>query len=1019
MNKMENTPTMLRNFSSLFKTLINNSYQKNELEGFALVSSYGKIISTNEILRAITGYSEKDLESLTAPDFFKGNLEDLMKIAHAAKEGKILWQDQLIKTKSGVFLPADISAVYLNQGSGLFSLFFRFKQNWIQDTNPNSEGSQQELLNYLLKHVSSVMFVINDQFRTEYVSPSITEFTGYSQSDFEVPGFWQSIILPEDLNEIDGLRKRNKENNRFNLTFKLKHKSGKIVELNNSGKIIFTEDGRIYRILGTITKSVQQGDIIDNSNNHLRNIEILMDQLGLIFFAIDNENRLIAKNNAFDQSLESLGLEKRELGKILFSDHVKQPAVINKFRELIARVYIGDAISEIVVFDEKQINVTIIALRDENQINGFAVLLQDLTKEQQLQKNLDISVANLSAIINSTDELIWSLDKEYRFVAFNSALFEFHKDYFNFEPRIGQSGNSFIAAKRPPIKEIQDMYALAFEGVKNTAEIAFGSRIGEITVNPTINEKGEQIGISAIARDITARKVFEKKLSESKKLYEDVVNSVNDIIFQTNLEGNWSFLNKSWERIMEYSIEESIGQPFFNFLHKEDAQRNAELFKPLIEGEKSYCSHEIRYINKTGKIRYFRVYAILLHNDKNEIVGTSGSLHDLTDERESKDMFKLLSDNIRDLITLHDKQGKIEYASPSLKAISGYRPEELIGEYIQSFVHRDDLEIVNNLFSRLQQSEYDWEQRITYRFKSKNLNHYQWFETNIRTLSDRDGIINGMVASTRVIDERVTMETDLKNALNKEKHLHELKSRFVTMTSHEFRTPLSTIKTSVDILSIKSTSVKDTEMRTSMRKHLEHINREIDRLTVLMNDVLTLGKTESEQIQLNPEITNLVELLYQIAQSHNERQKDGRELDVQIIGIPSSKYVDPNLFTHVLNNLIANAFKYSVSCKPPIVTLRFLGNKFSISVRDFGIGIPENERENIFQSFFRASNADEIEGTGLGLVITKNLVERHNGKISFNFPPDGGTAFIIEFMEPYINKKPFATPEMNEIKKQE
>jgi PAS domain S-box-containing protein len=204
---MENTPTMLRNFSSLFKTLINNSYQKNELEGFALVSSFGKIISTNEILRAITGYSEKDLESLLAPEFFSGNLDELMQIVHAAKEGKIEWENQLVKTKSGGFIPVDISAVYLKQGSGLFSLFFRFKEHWVQDTNPNSEGSQQELLNYLLKHVSSVMFVINDQLKTEYVSPSITDFTGYTQADFEKPVFWQSIILPEDFPKIEELRR--------------------------------------------------------------------------------------------------------------------------------------------------------------------------------------------------------------------------------------------------------------------------------------------------------------------------------------------------------------------------------------------------------------------------------------------------------------------------------------------------------------------------------------------------------------------------------------------------------------------------------------------------------------------------------------------------------------------------------------------------------------------------------------------------------------------------------------------
>lgn len=993
---MENTPNMLRNFSSLFKTLINNSYQKNELEGFALVSLKGKVISTNEILRAVTGYSEEDLTKLSAPDFFKGNLDELMSIVDATKAGKMHWENQLIKTKSGGFIPADISAVYLNQGSGLFSLFFRFKESWVQKTNPTTDGSQQELLNYLLKHVSSVMFVINDKLQTEYVSPSITDFTGYSQSDFEIPGFWQSIIVPEDFVQISELRNRNKEDNRYNLTFKLKHKNGNLVELNNSGKIIFSEDGRIYRVLGTITKSSNSGDRSEHSGNHLNNIEILMDQLGLVFFAINKDNELIAKNKAFDQAINTLGIEPVELGNLIFPDQVNQPSIINKFRELIARVYLVDAISEVVYFDDKHVNITIIALRDEIQITGFAVLLQDLTKEHQLQKNLDISVANLSAIINSTDELIWSLDKEYRFVAFNSALYNFYRKYFNLEPRIGQSGYSFLNTKEAAMIQLRQMYSLAFDGVKNTAEIEFGDMIGEVTVSPTINEKGEQIGISAIARDITSRKAFEKKLSDSKKRYKEVVNAVHDIIFQTDLDGNWTFLNKSWERIMEYTIEDSIGKPFFNFLHKDDIQRNFELFQPLIAGEKSYCSHDIRYISQSGKVKYIRVYAVLLYNDLDEIAGTSGSLHDLTDETESKEMYKLLSDNIRDLITMHDIDGNIIYASPSIETISGFKVNDLIGKNIRQLVHPEDQQVVLDLFQKLNNTPDEWEQRISYRFKSKD-QAYHWFETNGKTLKDRDGKITGMVASTRVIDERIALETDLTNALNKEKHLHELKSRFVTMTSHEFRTPLATIKTSADILSLKSGAIKDEEMRKSLKKHLSQINREIDRLTELMSDVLMLGKTESDQIQIHPEVTNLVELIYQIAQNHGDRQKDGRSLEVIVTGVPSSKLLDPNLFTHILNNLIANAFKYSIGCKAPILKLHFLETSFTILVKDFGIGIPPEERMNIFQSFYRASNADEIEGTGLGLVITKNLVERHNGRISINHPEEGGTEFLIEF----------------------
>lgn len=1008
---MENTPNMLRNFSSLFKTLINNSYQKNELEGFALVSPQGKIISTNEILRTITGYVEEDLETMLAPDFFKGNVSELMQIVNATKAGKMYWENQSIKTKSGDFIHADISAVFLKQGAGLFSLFFRFKEN-LEHVNNHAEGGQQELLNYLLKHVSSVMFVINDKLQTEYVSPSITDFTGYSQTEFEVPGFWQSIVVPEDFNKIAALRLKNKdEDNRYNISFRLRHKLGHIVELNNSGKLIFSADGRIYRVLGTITKA-QQIERSEYAENHLSNIEILMDQLGLVFFAIDKENKLIAKNKAFDSSVELAGYKNPGIGGQIISNDIEQPAIINKFRELIARVYLGDAISEVVYYDEKYINVTVIALKDENKIGGFAVLMQNLTNEYQLQKNLDISEANLSAIINSTDELIWSLDREQRFVAFNTALSAFYKRYFNFEPKVGHTGYSFLHPNEASIIALQKMYALAFDGIKNSSEIAFGPIVGEVTVSPTINDKGEQIGISAIARDITSRKAFEKNLSDTKQRYEEVVHAVHDIIFQTNLKGEWTFLNKSWERIMEFSIEESLQKGFSSFLHKDDIQESFNLFTKLMNRETNHCSHESRYISKSGKIKYIRVYAVILYNEHDEIAGTSGTLHDLTDERESKEMYKLLSDNIRDLITMHDIEGNILYASPSVETIGGYKPNELVGQHIFKLVHLEDRPVVKDLFMKLMKSAQEWEQRITYRFRSKN-NVYHWFETYGKTLKDRDGKISGIVASSRVIDERVALETDLKNALNKEKHLHELKSRFVTMTSHEFRTPLATIKTSADILSMKSATIKDEEMRKSLKKHLSQINREIDRLTVLMTDVLMLGKTESDQIQMHPEITNLVELTYQIAQNHSERQKDGRSLDVRVIGIPSSKFLDPNLFTHILNNLIANAFKYSTGSKAPVLILQFNGDEFSILVKDFGIGIPTEERENIFQSFYRASNADEIEGTGLGLVITKNLVERHNGKISIHHPIEGGTEFLIEFQDPIVNDRKFKTANSN------
>ena len=143
--------------------------------------------------------------------------------------------------------------------------------------------------------------------------------------------------------------------------------------------------------------------------------------------------------------------------------------------------------------------------------------------------------------------------------------------------------------------------------------------------------------------DITAHKEIESALIASRQSYKMVLENIKEIIFQTDVNGLWIFLNKAWEEVTGFSVEESMGQLFVNFVHPDDRQRNMELFQPLIEREKDYCHHQVRYLTKDGGFRWIEVYARLGLNEHDEIIGTYGTLQDITERKEAEDNLEQLS----------------------------------------------------------------------------------------------------------------------------------------------------------------------------------------------------------------------------------------------------------------------------------------------------------------------------------------------------------------------------------------
>lgn len=281
---------------------------------------------------------------------------------------------------------------------------------------------------------------------------------------------------------------------------------------------------------------------------------------------------------------------------------------------------------------------------------------------------------------------------------------------------------------------------------------------------------------------------------------------------------------------------------------------------------------------------------------------------------------------------------------------------------------------------------------ITSKTKIKHLVEFQF-----KVIYSDGGMIHAIFAIGRDVTDRETSLKKFKDTAFKEKELNQLKSRFVSMASHEFRTPLATILSSA--LLIEMLLQKDSEhiVKDKILNHVKKIVAQTNRLTDITSDVLLLERSIQQNINLKLkkiQISNFVkELVDTISQEIFER----RTLKFFAPEQDKTVQTDPSLLIHILRNLILNALKYSEGAMDPEIHLFYRGAYFEIMVKDYGLGIPKEDQEHIFGSFYRAKNVGNIKGTGLGLNIVKELTKKLNGEIWFKSKMKMGSEFYISF----------------------
>src|SRR6476620_3581038 len=527
--------------------------------------------------------------------------------------------------------------------------------------------------------------------------------------------------------------------------------------------------------------------------------------------------------------------------------------------------------------------------------------------------------------------------------------------------------------------------------------------------------------------------MLDEKIQIDRESYSLLVQSVEDCaIFMIDVSGHIISWNKGAENIKGYSASEVIGKHISIFytpeeIENDEPERNLQLARELGQFEV-----EGLRVRKDGSKFWASIVFTALRDPQGKLVGFGKVTRDITRRHKAEEEIKRLNAQLENrlqksqsetsyykyaidessIVAITDQKGVIKHVNENFCKISKYAPEELLGQdhrIINSGYHSK--EFIRDLWVTIANGKI-WRGEL--KNKAKDGSFY-WVDTTIvpflnekgkpyQYLAIRSDITQRKLAEAEILqinedlENKVTERTlELTEALKREQELSEMKSRFVSLASHEFRTPLSAILSSISLVD----HYKTAEQEEKRKKHIDRIKASVRNLTDILDDFLSLDKLEQGKTEVICQDISLQPLIKDIGEEMEGMvKKKTQKIHVNFNG-PEEVYQDKKILRNILLNLLSNAVKYSPEGKDIYIEVNEKDGEAIFSVRDEGIGIPEDSQKELFGKFFRASNAYAIQGTGLGLNIVKKYVELLGGDISFVSKENEGSTFTVEI--PKVN----------------
>ena len=518
-----------------------------------------------------------------------------------------------------------------------------------------------------------------------------------------------------------------------------------------------------------------------------------------------------------------------------------------------------------------------------------------------------------------------------------------------------------------------------------------------------------RVFIGAIA-DITWR----KKANEQMAFQSSLLQSVGQPLVAIRNDGTITYWNKHAERLYGWTELEALGRKVDELVTIQGQMPLSSISELLSTGTLSNWTGELLVAGKNNSIKPVLITTTVVSDTVSQEPSTITVGVDLT---ERKLMEQKLEATVRDL---RASEAQLRSNEERLRVLFENNPDALILTDLKHILHQANHafeELVGRPMAEMQRHDYlgfnflkkeSIEILDTASSQAMSGHTPSPVEIEINALDGRLIPVTARCYGVSVLDERFLLialhdittqkraEAEWLNSIQQQTELNELKTRFVSMASHEYRTPLATIMVITESLLAYRERMTDIQIENRLQK----IRREVTQMTEIINGVLQLSRVQAGRMKLNPVIGDLGKLCSDVIDTYNENPATKRHVIMHCDEGLAPIAFDPHLMWQIVSNLISNALKYTAPDKTVYVSVTDTPTHMILMVEDEGIGIPVQDQKHLFEPFHRAANVGQTTGTGLGLSITKYAVEMHSGTITFESEVGRGTSFTVTLPHP-------------------
>jgi PAS domain S-box-containing protein len=634
--------------------------------------------------------------------------------------------------------------------------------------------------------------------------------------------------------------------------------------------------------------------------------------------------------------------------------------------------------------------------RTEELARANVALRAEIAERQRTEVELRHTNHTLQTLINASPRAIFTLDMEGYVKIWNPAA----------EQMFGWTEAEVINHPNPifiddPLEDYSTLRSNLLQGITYSVELRRHKKDGSaidiiFSAAPLKNSENQIEGIVAVIADITEQ----KQQAEQVRLLQSVVVNTNDAVVITEAEPidepglRIIYVNEAFTKITGYSPEEVLGKTPRILQGTKTDRAELDKIRSALSRWESVTVEVINY-RKNGS-EYWNEFSIVPVADRTGWYTHWIAIQRDTTERKqaeqalrhSEERFRSLIENALDIIMILNTDGTIHYVSPSVEKVLGYPVSELVGKKIFEPIHPDDFATTyHSLTNTLQSVEITPPLEFRYRHKD---NSWRTLEAISQPFID-NAATTQIIVNARDITERKRLD-EIRLALEREKELSILKTRFFSMASHEFRTPLSTALAAAQVLENSPGAWNDSAKRL---RNLHRIQDSVRNMVQLLDDILTINRAETGKLEFNPKLLVLEQFCNQFVEEMRLSAGNQHTITFTCEGNPIPVCLDEKLLRSILSNILSNAIKYSPKGGNVHLGLEFQFHEVILRVQDRGIGIFPEDQKQLFEPFHRGKNIRTIPGTGLGLIVVKKCVDLHQGTIQITSEAGIGTTCVV------------------------